>query len=119
MYCEGIWPDCGGTAKRHARTLWVAAMSGYLIVNEINALTRRLYAEGYTRENHPDTVYWSDFQNLGYKWETMLGFTWETPCGLLIQGESDIGRGLACGDAAYQGVWYCPENNNPLLLCPY
>ena len=54
-------------------------MSGYLIVNEINALTRRLYAEGYTRENHPDTVYWSDFQNLGYKWETMLGFTWETP----------------------------------------
>ena len=50
-------------------------MSGYLIVNEINALTRRLYAEGYTRENHPDTVYWSDFQNLGYKWETMLGFT--------------------------------------------
>ena len=94
-------------------------MSGYLIVNEINALTRRLYAEGYTRENHPDTVYWSDFQNLGYKWETMLGFTWETPCGLLIQGESDIGRGLACGDAAYQGVWYCPENNNPLLQCPY
>lgn len=94
-------------------------MSGYLIVNEINALTRRLYAEGYTRENHPDTVYWRDFQNLGYKWETMLGFTWETPCGLLIQGESDIGRGVACGDAAYQGVWYCPENDNPLLQCPY
>lgn len=94
-------------------------MSGYLIVNELNALTRRLYAEGYTRENHPDTVYWSDFQNLGYKWETLLGFTWETPCGLLIQGESDIGRGLACGEAAYQGVWYCPENDNPLLPCPY
>lgn len=94
-------------------------MSRYLIINELNALTKRLYAEGYTRENHPDTVYWSDFQNLGYKWETMLGFTWETPCGLLIQGESDVGRGLACEEAAYQGVWYCPENDNPLLKCPY
>lgn len=90
-----------------------------MIINELNALTKRLYAEGYTRENHPDTVYWSDFQNLGYKWETMLGFTWETPCGLLIQGESDVGRGLACEEAAYQGVWYCPENDNPLLKCPY
>ena len=49
---------------------------------ELNALTRRLYAQGYTRENHPDTVYWSDWQNFGYKWETMLGFTWETPCGI-------------------------------------
>jgi len=94
-------------------------MSRYLIVNEVNALTKRLYAEGYTRENHPDTVYWSDFQNLGYKWETMLGFTWETQCGLLIQGESEVGRGLVCGDAAYQGVWYCPENDNPLLQCPF
>lgn len=91
-----------------------------MIINELNALTKRLYAEGYSRENHPDTVYWSDFQNLGYKWETMLGFTWETPCGLLIQGESDIGRGLACcGEAEYQGVWYCAENDNPLLKCPY
>ena len=82
-------------------------MSRYLIAGEINALTKRLYAEGYTRENHPDTVYWSDFQNLGYKWETMLGFTWETPCGLLIQGESDIGRGLA--SEAQHGFPFVPK----------
>ncbi len=87
--------------------------------DNLNDLTRRLYAQGYTRENHPDTVYWSDWQNLGYKWETMLQFTWETPCGLLIQGESDTGRSLACSDCSFQHVWYCPENDNPLLRCPY
>lgn len=85
----------------------------------LNDLTQRLYAQGYTRENHPDTVYWSDWQNFGYKWEVMLQFTWETPCGLLIEGQSHTGRSLASSDVSYQHVWYCPENNNPLLLCPY
>lgn len=87
--------------------------------DDLNDLTRRLYAQGYTREHHPDTVCWSDWKNFGYKWETMLGFTWETPCGLLIQGESDVGRGLAVSECFYQRVWYCPENDNPLLRCPY
>lgn len=86
---------------------------------ELNDLTRRLYAQGYTREHHPDTVYWSDWQNFGYKWETMLGFTWEAPCGLQIQGSSDVGRGFNNGDCWFQNVWYCPENDNPLLRCPY
>ena len=63
--------------------------------NELNTLTQRLYAQGYTRENHPDTVCWGDWQNFSYKWETMLGFTWETPCGLLVQGESNAGRSVA------------------------
>lgn len=49
----------------------------------------------------------------------MLGFTWETPCGLLIQGSSDVGRGFNNGDCWFQNVWYCPENDNPLLRCPY
>ena len=39
---------------------------------ELNDLTRRLYAQGYTREHHPDTVCWGDWQNFSYKWETML-----------------------------------------------
>lgn len=85
----------------------------------LNDLTRQLYAQGYTRENHPDTVYWSDWQNFGYKWETALGFTWETPCGLLIQGNSSMGRNVASSECFYQHVWYCPENDNPLLRCPY
>ena len=87
--------------------------------DELNSLTRWLYAQGYTRDHHPDTVCWSDWKNFGYKWETMLGFTWETPCGLLIQGESEVGRSLAISECSYQRVWYCPENDNPLLRCPY
>ena len=35
----------------------------------MNELTKRLYAAGWTREHHPDYVYWSDWQNLGYKFE--------------------------------------------------
>ncbi len=87
--------------------------------DDVNALTRRLYAQGYTRENHPDTVRWSDWHNFSYTRETMLGFTWETPCGLLIQGRSDVGDGLANSECFYQHVWYCPENDNPLHRCPY
>lgn len=87
--------------------------------DELNDLTRRLYAQGYTRETHPDTVCWGDWHNFSYKWETMQGFTWETPCGLLIQGESNVGRSIAGSECFYQHVWYCPENNNPLLHCPY
>lgn len=86
---------------------------------ELNDLTRRLYAQGYTRDNFPDTVCWNDWQNFGYKWETMLQFTWETPCDLLIQGDSEVGRSFNTGDCWFQHVWYCPENDNPLLRCPY
>lgn len=85
---------------------------------QLNELTKRLYAEGYTRENHPDYVYWGDWQNFGYKWEHMLTLIWETPCGLMIRGDSDTGRGLAISDMSYDGVWYCPENDNPDISCP-
>lgn len=85
----------------------------------LNDLTRRLLAEGCTRERHPDYVCWGDFQNFAYKWEYMLQFIWETPCGLLVSGESDVGRSLAASDCSYGGADYCPENDNPLLRCPY
>ena len=64
-------------------------------------------------------MYWSDWQNFGYLFEALLKFTWETPCGLLVDGKSDLGRDLACCDASFQGIDYCPENDNPLLRCPY
>ena len=44
---------------------------------EQNQLTRDLYAAGYTREDHPSFVYWSDWQNFGYLFEALLKFTWE------------------------------------------
>ena len=73
----------------------------------------------FARPEHPSFVYWSDWQNFGYLFEALLKFIWETPCGLLVAGESSLGRGLACSDASFQGIDYCPENDNPLLRCPY
>ena len=80
----------------------------------MNELTKRLYAEGWTREHHPDYVYWSDWENFGYKWDFALGLVWQTPCGLDVDG-----RSVAAADTSYMGVDYCPENGNPLLRCPY
>ena len=70
-------------------------------MNELNELTKRLYAEGYSREEHSPDACWSDYQNLGYRFEVLFGWAWETPCGLLIQGSSNIGRGLAFEDTTY------------------
>ena len=83
----------------------------------LNALTERLLKDGYTRERHPEHVYWSDWQNFGYKWEHTLGLIWETPCGLMINGDSMIGRSLGISDTTHDGIWYCAENNNPLVRC--
>lgn len=83
----------------------------------LNALTEQLLKAGYTRENYPEHVYLSDWQNFGYKWEYVLGLVWETPCGLMISGDSAIGRSLGISDTTYNGIWYCAENDNPLVRC--
>lgn len=83
-----------------------------------NDLTKLLYSKGFTRDNYPDNVYWGDWQNFCYKWEYLISLTWETPCGLFIKGESEYGRRLGICDTSYDGIWYCPENDNPLILCP-
>ena len=87
-------------------------MSGYLIM--INALTRALYAAGWTREHHPDNVYWGDFENFSYKWEYLKETVWKTGCGLLVEG-----RTVSMSDVSYGGIWFCPENGNPIIRCPY
>lgn len=86
---------------------------------ESNQLTRELLEAGCTREQHPEYVYWSSWQTFCYKYDCLLQFNWETPCGLLVSGKSELGRGLISADASFDGVWYCPENDNPLLRCPY
>ena len=80
----------------------------------LNELTKRLYQEGWTREKHPDYVYQSDWENLGYKFDWLKETVWVFPCGLLVQG-----RGVSASDVSYGGVWYCAENNNPVLRCPH
>ena len=80
----------------------------------LNDLTKSLYAEGWTRDNHPDHVYWLDYENFGFKFEYLLKTVWVTGCGLLVSG-----RSVSTSDVSYNGIWHCPENNNPVICCPY
>ena len=81
----------------------------------MNELTRKLLAEGWTLERHPDYVYRGRYdEGLEYKWEHKLKLVWQTGCGLLVKGWT-----VATSDAWFMGVQYCPENGNPLLRCPY
>lgn len=81
----------------------------------MNELTKRLLAEGWTRENHPDNVFWGAFdEGFQYKWEYQITLTWQTGCGLFVQG-----RSVGISDTSYMGVHYTPENGNPLIRCPY
>ena len=80
----------------------------------LNELTKRLYQEGWTREHHPDYVYQSDWENLGYRFDYLKDTAWALPCGLLT-----CGRSVSTSDVSYGGVWYCAENDNPVIRCPY
>ena len=81
----------------------------------MNELTKRLLAEGWTRENHPDNVFWGAFdEGFEYKWEYKITLTWQTGCGLFVQG-----RSVGISNTSYMGVHYTPENGNPLIRCPY
>ena len=80
----------------------------------LNDLTKQLYSEGWSRDNHPSHVYWSDFENFGFKFEYLIQLAWRTPCGLSVNG-----RTVSTSDVSYGGTWYCPENGNPVIRCPY
>ena len=79
----------------------------------MNSLTERLLAEGYTKDNHPDYVVWSHWNDFEYTQEYLAGSVWESPCGLLKKGIHDYNNG------SHMGVTYCPENNNPRYGCPH
>ena len=80
----------------------------------MNELTKRLFADGWTEDHHPDHVFWAFIQGFRYKWEYERELVWKTPCGLFVSGWS-----VGCSDTSYGGIDYIPENNNPLILCPY
>ncbi len=79
----------------------------------MNKLTEKLFSEGYTKENHPDYVEWSNYKDFEYTREYLAKSIWETPCGLLKNGIHTYSNG------SHMGVEYCPENNNPRFGCPY
>lgn len=80
----------------------------------MNDLTEKLLAEGYTKDNHPDYVEWSNnWKQFEYTMQYLRDTVWETPCGLLKKGISSYNH------MSHLGVDYCPENNNPRYGCPY
>lgn len=85
---------------------------------ELNKLTQRLFAEGYTKDRHPDYVkdwtYQSEFYGgFEYTNERKNSMVFSTPCGLLIKGS------YWNGTMGYMGVTWSLENDNPTIRCPY
>lgn len=84
--------------------------------HELNELTKRLFAEGYTRENYPDYVkpYFWFYGGFTYTAKHLREMVFSTPCGLLLTGEH-----FTNGSMSYAGVEWMPENDNPTVTCPY
>jgi hypothetical protein len=80
----------------------------------MNDLTKRLFAEGYTPDNHPDYVRWdSGSKEFSYTHQHKTRMVWQAPCGAFKKGGNENGWG------SYSGVDYRTENNNPRFGCPY
>lgn len=82
---------------------------------ELNELTRRLLAEGYTPEDTPPGMReYEDYEGgWTYKYQTLRDMVFETPCGLLAKGEH-----FSNGYMSWHGIDWRPENDNPVLPCP-
>lgn len=92
---------------------------------EYNLLTKHLLAEGYTADNYPDYVRicrsgWGKelWQNMvgGFEYtkEHLSKMVFKTGCGLLVEGSR-----FSTGHMSYMGIDWIPENNNPVITCPY
>lgn len=80
---------------------------------EQNKLTVRLLAEGYTIDQTPPGCRpWNKFYGgWTYNGDMLQQLVFETPCGLLQLG-------IKCIDVGYNGIDWCAENDNPVVLCP-
>ena len=80
---------------------------------EKNKLTARLLAEGYTIDQTPPGCRpWNKFYGgWTYNGDMLRQLVFETPCGLLQLG-------IKCIDVGYNGIDWCAENDNPVVLCP-
>ena len=89
-----------------------------------NLLTLQLLYEGYTPENHPEYVQVDSsklpgknpLNNLGggfvYRGWYLNEMVFKTPCGYHVKG-----RGVLDNMSCY--ISWQPENNNPVLVCPF
>ena len=88
-------------------------------MGELNKLTQRLFAVGWTKENHPDYVRDWTYQSMfygGFEYtrEKKDSMVFSTPCGLLIKGSY-----WNSGSMSYRGIDWTMENDNPTIRCPY
>lgn len=85
-------------------------------MKELNKLTQRLLAEGYTKEKPPDYVReWNDFYGgWQYTFKYHKNLVFKTACGLLVRGDH-----WSSGTMYYMGVTWSLENGNPVISCPY
>jgi len=82
-------------------------------MKEYNELSRRLFADGYTKDSHPDYVQWDNYEEFEYTSAFLYGTVWESPCGILMKGH------CTSGYLCYMGTEYRVENNNYNFHCPY
>ena len=85
-------------------------------MSEINKLTLELLKQGFTKEHYPDWVRPYDWFYGGFTYspEKLYSLVFSTPCGLLVDGKH-----FSYGDMSFMGITWCPENDNPVVRCPY
>lgn len=86
-------------------------------MKELNLLTQRLLAEGWTKESIPPGCRpWNEFYGgWTYDYKSRYGVVFETPCGLLLE-RKDVSHS---GSMFYGGIEWMEENNNCTIICPY
>lgn len=89
---------------------WVSDM-------ELNKLTKKLLAEGFSKDNPPSNFRsWNDFYGgWEYSIEQERNIIIETPCGCVGNAATNGANGIT----SYMGVDWRLENNNALVACPF
>ena len=84
---------------------------------EINKISRKLLAEGWTKDQTPPGMKgWNEFYGgWTYHYSARLNTVFESPCGLLWKRE-ELSHSGAC---FFMGVTWSEENDNIMRMCPY
>ena len=86
-------------------------------MSEINKISQKLLAEGWTQEQTPPGMKpWNWFYGgWTYKWDSRQDVVFESPCGLLWK-RSEVSYS---GCMSFMGINWTEENDNIATLCPY
>lgn len=84
---------------------------------EINKISRKLLAEGWTEDQTPPGMKpWNKFYGgWTYHYSSRLNTVFESPCGILWKRDELSHSGMCM----FMGVAWTEENDNMVTLCPY